>query len=86
MIGSSKGKKTNLHLEVTSILLDEVSQPKPPSKRITKWDSSHLFVIEERFTLGLVVVDLGDDAAVLVDEFIINSSLALLIPKDGSQP
>jgi hypothetical protein len=41
-----------------------------------------LSIIEERPTLGHVVVDLGTDADVLVDELIINSSLALLIPED----
>jgi hypothetical protein len=33
--------------------------------------------------LGSIVVDIGDDVDVLVDQFIINSSLFLLIPKDG---
>jgi hypothetical protein len=31
-------------------------------------------------------VDLDDDDEVLVDELIINSSLALLIPEDGPKP
>jgi hypothetical protein len=48
-------------------------------------DSSHLSIKEERLILGRVVVDLGDDADVLVDEFIINSSLGLFIPEDGSK-
>jgi hypothetical protein len=33
--------------------------------------------------LDPVVVDLGDDDDVFVDELIINYSLALLIPEDG---
>jgi hypothetical protein len=52
-------------------------QPKPPSKRGINRDSFHLFVINERLTLGPIVVDLGNDADVLVDELIINLSLAL---------
>ena len=78
-VASGKGKKTNVQDEVNSILLDEVSQPKPPSKRGINRYSSHLFVIDERFILGPIVVDLGDDADVLVDELIINLSLALFI-------
>jgi hypothetical protein len=78
-----KGKKTNVQDEVTSTVLDEVSQPKSASNRGTKWDSSHLSATEERLTLGPIVVDLGDDDDVSIDELIINSSLALLIPKDG---
>jgi hypothetical protein len=31
-------------------------------------------------------VDLGDDDEVPVDELIINSSLALLVPEDGPKP
>jgi hypothetical protein len=46
----------------------------------------HLFATEERLTLGLVVVDLGDDDEVPVDELIINSSLALFHPEDGPKP
>jgi hypothetical protein len=45
-----------------------------------------LSVIEECLTLGLVVVDLGDDDDVSVDELIIHSSLALFIPEDGPKP
>jgi hypothetical protein len=41
---------------------------------------------KERLILGLVVVDLGDDDEVPVDEFIINSSLALLVLEDGPKP
>jgi hypothetical protein len=59
-------------------------QPKPTSNRGTKRDSFHLSAIEERLTLGPVVVDLGDDDDdVHVDELIINSSLALLVLEDG---
>jgi hypothetical protein len=71
---------------VTSTVLDEVSQPKPPSKRGIKRESSHLSVIEERLTLGPVVVDLGDNANILVDELIINSLLILLFLEDGPKP
>jgi hypothetical protein len=71
--------------EVTSTVLDEVLQPKSTSNRDTKRDSSHLSTIEEHLTLGLVV-DLGDDDEVPVDELIINSSLALLVPEDGPKP
>jgi hypothetical protein len=78
-----KDKKTNVQDEVTSIVLDEVLQPKSASNRGTKRDSSHLSTIEECLTLGPVVVDLGDDDEVHVDEFIINSSLTLLVPEDG---
>jgi hypothetical protein len=78
-----KDKKTNVQDEVTSTVLDEVLQPKSASSRGTKRDSSHLFATEERLTLGPVVVDLGDDDKVPVDELIINSSFALLVPKDG---
>jgi hypothetical protein len=31
-------------------------------------------------------VDLGDDDEVPIDELIINSSLALLVPEDGPKP
>jgi hypothetical protein len=74
---------TNVQDEVTSTILDEVLQPKPASNRGTKRDSSHLSTTEERLILGPVVVDLGDDNEVPIDEFIINSSLVLLIPEDG---
>jgi hypothetical protein len=66
--------------------LDEVLQPKSTSNRGIKWDSSHLSATEERLILGPVVVDLGDDDEVPVDEFIINSSLVLLVPEDGPKP
>jgi hypothetical protein len=72
--------------EVTSTVLDEFLQPKSASNKGTKRDSSHLSTTEERLTLGPVVVDLGDDDEVPVDEFIINSSLVLLIPEDGPKP
>jgi hypothetical protein len=85
-IETGKGKKTKVRDEITSTVLDKVSQPKPASNKGTKWDSSHLFVAEERLTLGLVVVDLGDGADVHVDELIINSSFALLIPEVGPKP
>jgi hypothetical protein len=78
-----KDKKTNVQDEVTSIVLDEVLQPRFASNRGTKRDSSYLSATEEPLTLGPVVVDLGDDDEVPVDELIINSSLALLIPEDG---
>jgi hypothetical protein len=81
-----KDKKTNVQDEVTSTVLDKVLQPKSASNRGTKRDSSHLSATEERLTLGPVVVDLGDDDEVLVDELIINSSLALLVPEDGPKP
>jgi hypothetical protein len=61
-------------------------QPKPASNRGTKRDSFHLSTTEERLTLGLVVVGLGDDDEVPVDELIINSSLALLVLEDGPKP
>jgi hypothetical protein len=85
-IEKGKDKKTNVQDEVTSTVLDEVLQPKFASNRGTKQDSSHLSVTEERLTLGLVVVDLGDDDEVPVDELIINSSLVLLVPEDGPKP
>jgi hypothetical protein len=66
--------------------LDEVLQPKSASNKGTKRDSSHLFATEEHLTMGPVVVDLGDDDEVLVDELIINSSLALLVSEDGPKP
>jgi hypothetical protein len=81
-----KDKKTNVQDEVTSTVLDEVLQPKSASNRGTKWDSSHLSVTEERLTLGPVVVDLGDDDEVLVDELIKYSSFVLLVPEDGPKP
>jgi superfamily II DNA/RNA helicase len=81
-----KGKKTNVQDEVTSTVLGEVLQPKSASNRGTKRDSSHLFATEEHLTLGPVVVDLGDDDEVPIDELIINSSLALLISEDGPKP
>jgi hypothetical protein len=72
--------------DVTSTVLDEVLQPKPTSNKSTKRDSSHLSATEERLILGPVLVDLGDDDGVSIDELIINSSLALLIPEDGPKP
>jgi hypothetical protein len=66
--------------------LDEVLQPRSASNRGTKRDSSHLSATKEHLILGLVVVDLGNDDEVPVDEFIINSSLALLVPEDGPKP
>jgi hypothetical protein len=39
-----------------------------------------------RLILGLVVMDLGDDDDVSVDELSINSSLTLFIPEDGPKP
>jgi hypothetical protein len=72
--------------EVTSIVLDEVLQPKPASNKGTKRDSSYFSATEERLTLGPVVVDLGDDDKVPIDELIINSSLALLVPEDRPKP
>jgi hypothetical protein len=81
-----KDKKTNVQDEVTSTVLIEVLQPKSASNRGTKRDSSHLSATEERLTLGPIVVDLGDDDEVLVDELIINSSPALLVPEDGPKP
>jgi hypothetical protein len=72
--------------EVTSTVLDEVLKPKSASNLDTKRDSSHLSATEERLTLGLVVVDLGNDDEVPVDELIINSSLTLLVPEDGPKP
>jgi hypothetical protein len=86
-----KDKKTNVQDEVTSIVLDEVLQPKSASNRGTKRDSSHFSATKERLILGPAVVDLGDDDEVPVDEvpvdeLIINSSLALLVPEDGPKP
>jgi hypothetical protein len=81
-----KDKKANVQDEVTSTVLDEVLQPKSASNRGTKRVSSHLSATEERLTLGPVVVDLGDDDEVPVDELIINSSLVLLVPEDGPKP
>jgi hypothetical protein len=81
-----KDKKTNVQDEVTSTILDEVLQPKSASNRGTKWDFSHLSATEERLILGPIVVDLGDDDEVPIDEFIINSSLALLVLEDGPKP
>jgi hypothetical protein len=81
-----KDKKTNVQDEVTSTVLDEALQPKSTSNRGTKRDSSHLSATEERLTLGRIVVDLGDDDEVPVDELIINSSLALLVSEDGPKP
>jgi hypothetical protein len=81
-----KDKKTNVQDEVTSTILDEVVQPKSASNRGTKRDSSHLSATEERLTKGPEVVDLGDDDEVPVDELIINSSLAHLVPEDGPNP
>jgi hypothetical protein len=72
--------------EVTSTISDEVLQPKPASNRGTKRDSSHLSTTKELLTLGPVVVDLGDDDDVFVDEFIINSSLAFLVPENSPNP
>ena len=72
--------------EVTSIVLDDVLQPKSTPNGGTKRDSSHLFVTKEHLTLGPVIVDLGDDDDVYLNELIINSFLALLIPEDGSKP
>jgi hypothetical protein len=66
--------------------LDEVLQPRPASNRGTKRDSSHLSATEEHLNIGPIVVDLGDDDEVPVDELIINSSLALLVPEDGPKP
>jgi hypothetical protein len=85
-IEKGKDKKTNVQDEVTSTVLDEVLQPKSASNRGTKRDSSHLSATEERLILGPVVVDLGDDDEVPVDELIINSSLVLLVPEDGPKP
>jgi hypothetical protein len=81
-----KDKKTNVQDEVTSIVLDEVLQPKFASNKGTKQDSSHLSTTEERLTMGPIVVDLGDDDEVPIDELIINSSLVLLVPEDGPKP
>jgi hypothetical protein len=85
-IEKGKDKKTNVQDEVTSTVLDEVLQPKSASNKGTKRDSSHLSTTEERLILGPIIVDLGDDDEVLVDELIINSSLALLVPEDGPKP
>jgi hypothetical protein len=83
-IEKEKGKKTNAQDEVTSIVLDEVSEPKATSNRGTKRDSSYLSATKECLTLDHVVVDLGgDDDDDFVDELIINSALADLIPEDG---
>jgi hypothetical protein len=79
-------KKANVQDEVTSTVLDEVLQPKFASNRGTKRDSSHLSATEECLILGPVVVDLGDDDEVLVDELIINSFLALLVSEEGPKP
>jgi hypothetical protein len=49
-----KDKKTNVHDEVTSIGLDEVSQLKPASKRGTKRDYFHFFVTKEHLILALL--------------------------------
>jgi hypothetical protein len=46
----------------------------------------HFSITKEHLILGPIVVDLGDDAGVPVDELIINSSLAFFIPKDGPKP
>jgi hypothetical protein len=81
-----KHKKTNVQDEITSTLLDEVLQSKYASNKGTKQGSSHLSATEERLILGPVVVDLGDDDDIPVDELIINSSLALLVPEDGPKP
>jgi hypothetical protein len=72
--------------EVTSLVLDEVLQPKSTSNRGTKRDSSHLSATKERLILGPVVVDLANNDEILVDELIINSSLVLLVPEDGPKP
>jgi hypothetical protein len=80
---NGKGKKINLQDEVTSTVLDEVSQPKLASNRGTKWESSHLSIIKEHLTLDPIVVDIGDNDDVSVDELIINSSLTFFILKDG---
>jgi hypothetical protein len=85
-IEKGKDKKTNVQDEITSTVLDEVLQPKSASNRGTKEDSSHLSTTKECLILGPVVVDLGDDDEVPVDELIINSSLALLVSEDGSKP
>jgi hypothetical protein len=81
-----KDKKTCVQDEVTSTVLDEVLQPKSASNRDTKRDSSHFSATKEHLTLGPVVVDLGDDDEVPIDELIINSSLVLLVPEDGPKP
>jgi hypothetical protein len=81
-----KDKKANVQDEITSTILDEVLQPKFASNRGTKRDSSHLSATEERLILGPVIVDLRDDDEVPVDELIIKSSLALLVPEDGPKP
>jgi hypothetical protein len=77
-----KGKMTNVQDDVTSKDLGEVLQPTPASNRGTKRDSSHLNSTKERLILGPVVVDLGDDDEVPLDELIINSSLVLLVSED----
>jgi hypothetical protein len=61
-------------------------QPKPASNRGTKRDSSYLSATEDCLTLDPIVVDLGDDDDVSIDELIINSSLVLLVPEDGPKP
>ena len=81
-----KDKKTNVQDEVTSIVLDEILQPKPASNRDNKRDSSHLSATKECLILDPVVVDLGDGDDVFIDEFIINSSLVLLFLEDGPKP
>jgi hypothetical protein len=58
-------------------------QPKSTSNMGTKRDSSHLSATKEHLILGPIVVDLGDDDEVFIDELIIKSSLALLVPEDG---
>ena len=72
--------------EVTSTIFDEVLQPKSASNRGIKRDSSYFFATEGCLTLGPIIVDLGDDDEVPLDELIINSSFALLVPEDGSKP
>jgi hypothetical protein len=66
--------------------LDEVLQPKAVSNRGTKQDSSYLSATKEHLTLVLVVVSLGDDDDVSIDELIINSSSVLFILEDGPKP
>jgi hypothetical protein len=61
-------------------------QPKFASNRGTKQDSSHLSATEEHLNIGPIVVDLGDDDKIVVDERIINSSFVLLVPEDGPKP
>jgi hypothetical protein len=45
-----------------------------------------LSTTKERLILGPIVVDLGNDDEVPIDELIINSSLVLLVPEDGPKP